>query len=67
VGLAVTQDHHGEGLHQRLHRDLADEGPFAGADLDESGALQGPERLPHRGAADPEALGQVPLGRQAVA
>ena len=41
--------------------------PSPGPDLDEPAALQRAQRLADRGAADPELLGQVALGRQPVA
>ena len=65
--LAMRQDHQGQRLDQGLHRDVADEGALPRPDLDEPAALQRAQRLPHRGAADHELLGQIALGRQAVA
>src|ERR1700730_4442970 len=65
--LAVRQDDEREGLDQGLDRDIPDEGALARPDVDEPAALQRAQRLAHRGPADAEPLGQLPLRRETVA
>src|SRR5262245_14939232 len=65
--LALRGHHEGERAYQRVDRHLANERALTRSDLDESQALERPQRLAHRGPADDELLGELALRRQPVA
>src|SRR5438093_3610396 len=65
--LALGRHHEGERADQRVDRHLAHERPLARSDLHEPEALERAQRLPYRGAAHDELLGEAALGRQLVA